>query len=42
MEWGMQNRLNKLIQKDGKALFLPIDHGYFQVQLTALKNLQKQ
>jgi putative autoinducer-2 (AI-2) aldolase len=30
MEWGMQNRLNKLIQKDGKALFLPIDHGYFQ------------
>jgi putative autoinducer-2 (AI-2) aldolase len=30
MEWGMQNRLNRLIQKDGKALFLPIDHGYFQ------------
>jgi putative autoinducer-2 (AI-2) aldolase len=26
----MQNRLNRLIQKDGKALFLPIDHGYFQ------------
>jgi len=30
MDWGMQNRLNRLIQKDGKALFLPIDHGYFQ------------
>jgi putative autoinducer-2 (AI-2) aldolase len=30
MEWGMQNRLNRLIQKDGKALFLPVDHGYFQ------------
>jgi len=30
MEWGMKNRLNRLIQKDGKALFLPIDHGYFQ------------
>src|SRR5450756_1362222 len=30
MEWGMQNRLNQLIQKDGKALFLPVDHGYFQ------------
>ncbi len=30
MEWGMQNRLSRLIQKDGKALFLPIDHGYFQ------------
>jgi len=30
MEWGMKNRLSKLIQKDGKALFLPVDHGYFQ------------
>ena len=30
MEWGMKNRLARLIQADGKALFLPIDHGYFQ------------
>jgi len=30
MEWGIKNRLSHLIQKDGKALFLPIDHGYFQ------------
>ena len=30
MEWGMKNRLSRLIQSDGKALFLPIDHGYFQ------------
>jgi 3-hydroxy-5-phosphonooxypentane-2,4-dione thiolase len=30
MEWGMKNRLSQLIQKDCKALFLPIDHGYFQ------------
>ena len=30
MDWGMGNRLSRLIQKDGKALFLPIDHGYFQ------------
>ena len=30
MEWGMKNRLSRLIQVDGKALFLPIDHGYFQ------------
>jgi len=30
MDWGMRNRISKLIQKDGKALFLPIDHGYFQ------------
>lgn len=26
----MKNRLAQLIQKDGRALFLPIDHGYFQ------------
>ncbi len=30
MEWGMKNRLAQLIQRDGRALFLPIDHGYFQ------------
>jgi len=30
MDWGMKNRLSKLIQPDGRALFLPIDHGYFQ------------
>ncbi|MCW4001878.1 MAG: 3-hydroxy-5-phosphonooxypentane-2,4-dione thiolase [Candidatus Bathyarchaeota archaeon] len=30
MEWGIRNRLAQLIQKDGRALFLPIDHGYFQ------------
>ena len=30
MDWGMKNRLSRLIQADGKALFLPIDHGYFQ------------
>jgi putative autoinducer-2 (AI-2) aldolase len=30
MDWGMKNRLAQLIQRDGKALFLPIDHGYFQ------------
>ncbi len=26
----MKNRLSRLIQVDGKALFLPVDHGYFQ------------
>ena len=30
MDWGMQNRLNQLIKKDGHCFFLPIDHGYFQ------------
>jgi len=30
MDWGMANRMAQLIQSDGHALFLPIDHGYFQ------------
>lgn len=30
MDWGMENRLSQLIQRDGRAIFLPIDHGYFQ------------
>ncbi len=30
MEWGMANRLAQLIGPDGHALFLPVDHGYFQ------------
>ena len=29
MDWGMENRLSRLIQPDGRCFFLPIDHGYF-------------
>ncbi len=30
MDWGMKNRMAQLIQSDGRCLFIPIDHGYFQ------------
>ncbi|MCD6358544.1 MAG: 3-hydroxy-5-phosphonooxypentane-2,4-dione thiolase [Dehalococcoidia bacterium] len=30
MDWGMQNRMARLIKSDGRCLFMPIDHGYFQ------------
>ncbi|MEA1997306.1 MAG: 3-hydroxy-5-phosphonooxypentane-2,4-dione thiolase [Gemmatimonadota bacterium] len=30
MEWGMKNRLSRVIREDGHCFFLPIDHGYFQ------------
>lgn len=30
MDWGLKNRLSRLIQPDGKCFFMPIDHGYFQ------------
>ncbi len=30
MDWGMRNRLSRLVKEDGHCCFLPIDHGYFQ------------
>jgi putative autoinducer-2 (AI-2) aldolase len=34
----MQNRLAQLIQADGRCLFLPVDHGYFQGPVSKLEN----
>ena len=41
MDWGMQNRLAQLIQADGRCLFLPVDHGYFQGPIRKLENPSK-
>ncbi len=30
VDWGMRNRLSRLIREDGHCFFMPIDHGYFQ------------
>lgn len=38
MEWGMSNRMSKLIQSDGRCLFMPVDHGYFQGPTRKLEN----
>jgi putative autoinducer-2 (AI-2) aldolase len=38
MDWGMENRLAQLIQADGRCLFLPVDHGYFQGPVRNLQN----
>ncbi len=37
MDWGMKNRLSRLIKSDGHCIFLPIDHGYFQGPTTRLE-----
>ena len=37
MDWGMQNRLAQLIQADGRCLWLPVDHGYFQGPVKGLE-----
>jgi putative autoinducer-2 (AI-2) aldolase len=41
MEWGMANRLAQLIKSDGKCLFLPVDHGYFQGPTRKLEEPRK-
>jgi putative autoinducer-2 (AI-2) aldolase len=41
MNWGMQNRLAQLIQADGRCLFLPVDHGYFQGPVKKLEDPHK-
>jgi len=38
MEWGMANRLSRIIQPDGHVLIMPIDHGYFQGPTTRLED----
>ena len=37
MDWGMENRLSRLIQPYGKCFFMPIDHGYFQGPTSCLE-----
>lgn len=41
MGWGMANRMAQLIQQDGHALFLPVDHGYFQGPTSKLEEPRK-
>ena len=41
MEWGMANRMAQLIQADGRCVFLPIDHGYFQGPTRKLEQPRK-
>jgi putative autoinducer-2 (AI-2) aldolase len=41
MDWGIENRLSRLIKEDGRCQFLPIDHGYFQGPTSCLENPSK-
>lgn len=38
MSWGLENRLSRIIKRDGKTLMFAVDHGYF---LGAIKGLEK-
>ena len=42
MDWGMKNRLSKIIKpKDGRTVMLAVDHGYFMGPTTGLEDLGK-
>ena len=42
MDWGMKNRLSKIISpKTGKTVMLAVDHGYFQGPTTGLRDFKK-
>ena len=42
MQWGMKNRLSRIINpKTGKCVMLAVDHGYFQGPTTGLRDLGK-
>src|SRR3989344_5565863 len=42
MDWGMKNRLSRIINpKTGKCVMLAVDHGYFQGPTTGLRDLGK-
>lgn len=41
MDWGMKNRINKIINpKDGHTVMLAVDHGYFMGPTTGLENIK--
>lgn len=42
MDWGMQNRLNRIIKpKTGKTVMLALDHGYFLGPISKLEDPKK-
>jgi putative autoinducer-2 (AI-2) aldolase len=41
MDWGLENRLSKVIRpKDGRSLMLAVDHGYFLGPTTGLEDFK--
>jgi len=41
MDWGMKNRISRIIQKDGHTVMLAVDHGYFMGPTTGLEKLDE-
>jgi putative autoinducer-2 (AI-2) aldolase len=41
MDWGLKNRLSRIIKSDGKTVMLAVDHGYFLGPTTGLEDAGK-
>ena len=41
MDWGMKNRMSRIIQKDGHVVMLAVDHGYFMGPTSGLERLDE-
>lgn len=41
MDWGLKNRLSRIIKSDGRTVMLAVDHGYFLGPTTGLENAEK-
>ena len=41
MDWGMKNRMSRIIKKDGHTVMLAVDHGYFMGPTSGLERLDK-
>jgi putative autoinducer-2 (AI-2) aldolase len=39
MDWGLHNRLTRIIKKDGHTVMLAVDHGYFMGPTSGLEHL---
>ncbi|MDP2277555.1 MAG: 3-hydroxy-5-phosphonooxypentane-2,4-dione thiolase LsrF, partial [Nitrospirota bacterium] len=40
-DWGLKNRLSRIIKSDGKTVMLAVDHGYFLGPTTGLEDAEK-
>ncbi len=41
MDWGLKNRLSRIIKSDGKTVMLAVDHGYFLGPTSGLEDAGK-
>jgi putative autoinducer-2 (AI-2) aldolase len=41
MDWGLKNRLSRIIKSDGRTVMLAVDHGYFLGPTSGLEDAEK-